>query len=68
MWLLINVDDVADVGNNENKRYLLSDHLSVVDKPNSDTVAVMALGIEVNPVTTKGDDEICVEDDGSIWI
>ena len=49
MWLLINVDDVTDVGNNENERYLLSDNLSIAFRPD-EVMAVMALGEKVRPI------------------
>ena len=46
MWLLIECDSMNDVGKNETQRYLLSDYLSVVTRPDG-VSAVMALGKKV---------------------
>ena len=66
MWLLINVDDVTDVGNNEKKRYLLSDHLTVADGDGPGAMAVIALGTEVHPATKDIIDEIWCDDDDTL--
>ena len=62
MWLLINVDDIADVGKNENKRYSLSDNLSIANGRDFD-IAVIAGGTEVRPATKDVIDEIWDDDD-----
>ena len=52
MWLLINVDNVTDVGKNENERYRLTDNLSIIPSENFG-VTVMAMGTVVHPATKK---------------
>ena len=66
MWLLINVDDDDDVGKDENKRYLLSDNISITGDPGSVVVGIMVLGTEIYPATKNIIDEIWCDDDDTL--
>jgi hypothetical protein len=52
MWLLINVDELRDIGNDEKRRFLVHDDLSIehVERSGS-TVHIIANGAEVHSAT-----------------
>lgn len=52
MWLLINVDELRDVGKDENRRFLVHDDLVIehVEYVGS-TVHIIANGCSVHPAT-----------------
>jgi len=51
MWILIECDDIANgPGHDENKRYVLSDNLSIVTQSLGKT-HIIAMGNEVHPCT-----------------
>lgn len=53
MWILIECDDpITGPGHNEKRRFILSDYLSIVMKPDT-VINLIAMGDEVNPCSSE---------------
>lgn len=55
MWLLIEVDNIKDVGKNENERYLLEESGVYWRFESTGNINVSAFGSRVHPATSDKD-------------